>query len=384
MKVEEAAKLLGDNTNPKELRPFEEEDPFNKGNIVKGFICRTGDSRYGALVISNIGPWKVPQVVFGTPKIPYPFTPDGRWTFPKTREIRVFEKLDGTNILAFSYRGPGKSRYVSFKTRLMPFVGNRGQGDFLTLWRRMLEKYPQIPDLVLGGGHSLSFELYGAMNTHTIHYSNLLDIALLFTIQPDMGQLEPPPRFFDGVPVVSMEHASTNPHDLESYYRRVEEEKQAGLKVLDDGFEGSEGSVWWLSTDEGWKPYKCKPEAIKEIHFASGGPSRAAIRHAAFRAQENVDRLSVEDVEASLLEDFSNEKITARRLAIEKVVNELNTEATLCDLVLNTYEAVVGELGYTLVTNKHEIMREMSSNFPKEQMKKVYRILAIKEGIYVS
>src|SRR5437867_4390567 len=134
VKLEEAARLLDLKTD--ELRPFDEVDPFN-GVRVQGYISRRQDHRYGAMVIYYADGDTDPQIVYGTPKFHYPFDRIGRFKFPTAERVEIHEKIDGTNILGFTYwsRPKGKgSPLVSYKTRLMPFVGDRGAGNFLTMW----------------------------------------------------------------------------------------------------------------------------------------------------------------------------------------------------------------------------------------------------------
>ena len=266
MDIIEAGKRLGMTAKEAsdDLRPFSERDPFNGGAPVGGWISRATDHRYGALVITSVDGRPMPsQVVHCTPKIPYPFDRNGIYRFPEADRIVVVDKLDGTNIFAFSYTAPGGGRRVSFKTRLMPFVGNRAQGRFLELWQQVLEKYPAIPPTVLASGLGASFEMYGYRNAHTVLYDVALDAATLFAVDPASGKLLPPEPKWSGEgpasrcvvelaevgatpelpPTPAIEADIRNPHDLQSYYRRMEEEKQVGLRRIGDGdtFTGSEG-----------------------------------------------------------------------------------------------------------------------------------------------
>jgi len=43
----------------------------------------------------------VPQVIYATPKLKYPFGKDCRFHFPPIRRAHLYEKLDGTNVLAY-------------------------------------------------------------------------------------------------------------------------------------------------------------------------------------------------------------------------------------------------------------------------------------------
>lgn len=129
---EQAAELLG--VRPSKLGYFAETDPFN-GVEVRGFICFQQDHRYGALCIYYAdGYLPSTQVVYGTPKLRYPFDKQGRFRFPIAEKIEVYEKLDGTNILAFVCETANGEHKLSFKTRLCPFIRSGEMGDFLEMW----------------------------------------------------------------------------------------------------------------------------------------------------------------------------------------------------------------------------------------------------------
>ncbi len=115
---------------PKELfgndySEFTEIDPFNPQNEVFGYISRKSTEYYGALIITKVnGKELLPQLIMGTPKMHYPFDSreDGtrNYHFPIAKNIEIYEKLDGTNILAYFY-SDGEFRYLTYKTRLRPF-----------------------------------------------------------------------------------------------------------------------------------------------------------------------------------------------------------------------------------------------------------------------
>ena len=58
----------------KNTDPFEEKDPYNPQNIVRGLISRESTEFYGALKITHINNNPVSeQLIMGTPKMHYPF-----------------------------------------------------------------------------------------------------------------------------------------------------------------------------------------------------------------------------------------------------------------------------------------------------------------------
>lgn len=74
---------------------FRETDPFNPQNYVEGQINFSRDRRYGALQIKRINGEPVDQpLIFGTPKIAYPFGLGHNYRFPSAERIYRFRKYD--------------------------------------------------------------------------------------------------------------------------------------------------------------------------------------------------------------------------------------------------------------------------------------------------
>jgi len=127
----------------KDWKPLAMQDPFNN-NFVEGFISHHSGDDYGALLIQRVNNDKVPQLVYCTPKIAYPFDQSGNWHWPKAKVIERYEKIDGTNIFQFRYKDIRGHEYISYKTRIMPFVQNSRFGPFLDMWRELLKGNPII------------------------------------------------------------------------------------------------------------------------------------------------------------------------------------------------------------------------------------------------
>jgi hypothetical protein len=63
--------------NLKHTRPFSVSDPFNNGRKISGFKCCKDGLMGGSLYITNVNGQKVkPQLIFGVPKLAYPYTTD--------------------------------------------------------------------------------------------------------------------------------------------------------------------------------------------------------------------------------------------------------------------------------------------------------------------
>ncbi len=83
------------------LQPFDATDPFKDEVRLEGFPCQRPNHRYGALALLRVDGRPTPQRIFTTPKLHYPFGKDGRFFFPSFQRAHLYEKLDGTNVLAY-------------------------------------------------------------------------------------------------------------------------------------------------------------------------------------------------------------------------------------------------------------------------------------------
>lgn len=246
--VEKANELFG-----KDWNYFEEIDPFNPFNKVRGVISRRSNEFYGALIISHINNVEIkPQLIMGTPKMHYPFTTrtDGtrNYTFPSAKTIEIWIKKDGSNILAYRYLYKDMW-YYTYKTRLRPFLGSSRFGDFYGMWcevgrphtheiRRVIDKYDC----------NLSFELWGARNPHLIAYKNSLDIALLFGVT-NVGRILSPMDL--ETPLPTTESWGQINKDYVRNYERIQKELQNSLRKEEEYYSGEEGTVWYLKTYDG-------------------------------------------------------------------------------------------------------------------------------------
>lgn len=359
MEIEEAARILG-LESISDLDPFDAEDPFNGGRRLRGYVSWKPDHRYGALVVHHVGNSMAEQVVYSTPKLKYPFDREGRFTWPPVKRIELYEKLDGTNVSGYRYKGGGKT-FVSFKTRLLPFVGNNRFGAMLTMWQEVLEKYPGIPRAVasFGGNAVQSYEMYGARNRHLVLYDHPLDAAFLFAVEQRDGQPRIlPPRsaagWRDHPRDVFLQHLDSA-EDLTSYYNRLRGEREAMLRHTDEGVVGSEGVVWYIQTPNGdWHMFKMKPESIEAIHWAEGVViPREVIEATAYNVLETDDLCTYDGIKRLLLEDFPDEEIEIVRLQIEKIANQVNEEREFRQKVMEKY----GTCGMRFSEDRGAVMR---------------------------
>lgn len=362
-----------------DFQEFCEIDPFNPKNEVAGYISRKSNEFYGALLITRVSNKDVrPQLIMGSPKMHYPFLPreDGtrKYAFPSARNIEVYEKLDGTNILAYFYFD-NASRYCSYKTRLRPFIQSGRFGDFLGMWKEVAANYfKEIQKEMVRSDCNLSFELYGARNPHLIAYKNALDIALLFGITNDGKILSP--TYLKSLDLPLVTKLKDIGKDYVWNYEQLQKDLQAGLRQEEEGYySGVEGAVWYLHTPEDrCIQLKCKPETIEAIHFSAGtgGLAKNIIIATCWNAFENVDTLTTTFVKQLLLEEFKPEVIEAKHYLIEKCITFVTGEAEFRQEVLSSYKAT----GKNILLDKVSIMRELSSKFPRDKMKKVYSLIA--------
>jgi hypothetical protein len=368
--LEQALSVLG--VPAKDVQEFEVDDPFNR-HVLRGYICRRPDHRYGAMYLTHVNGEEAPQLILATPKLHYPFDRAGTYRFPPAREVLIYEKFDGTNVLAFFYQWRSQ-KYLTFKLRLSPVIRNSRHGPFLDLWQEVLQAHPEIPRLPEINGCAISFELYGARNKHLVVYDVPLAVAVLFGVDQG-GRIRPPADLqLLGVPSAPLagrlEHAS----DYQGLYNTHQADCERGNEMLEDGaVRGTEGRVWYMRTlaDE-VVMFKCKPESVEQIHFAAGaGLSNSIVRATAYNVLETDPEVTYAGVTALLQEDYSDEEIERYRLQIEQVIAEVRAEVQLREQILAAYDA----LGLNIVTQKGEVMRALSAHFPRALMKKVYSVL---------
>ena len=357
--------------NEDELKPFSIVDTFNNNNL-EGYICHVGDHRYGSLYIYKINEKEYPQVIWGTPKIPYPFDKQGNFNFPKCLYIYAYEKIDGTNILAYKYTD-GKDTFVTYKTRLTPVVQSNHFGDFKNMWGRVLEKYPEIPQLVMENNFNWSFELYGAENKHLIIYNIPLDARLLFGVKRDVPDVIAP----HNLPSHNIPHTKViefeGSKDIVSFYKKLQEEGENINNHTEMGVEGTEGYVFYaLLENYTYKMFKCKPHDIEKIHWATGGIHNNSIRATVYNAYENTDNVTFDFVKQLLLEEYPPEIIDKSLDKIKKIMDEVRNDIQTRVNVLDLYESLKLDVEHS----KEETMRTLSNYFEKKEMRYVYWIIA--------
>jgi hypothetical protein len=374
--LEQAAVILGCKLDV--LQEFvDAKDEYN-GNTLTGVLCQQGDHRYGALVIFKVnGKDVTPQRIYCTPKLHYPFGKDDElerhYHWPTIQRARVYEKLDGTNICAYSYADAMGERFVTFKTRLTPTLRASKWGDFKSMWDRMLAKYPRARCVaeVLAGSCALSFEMYGYQNPVLVHYDVDLDARLLFGIGRVDARISTPENFYLGMDCPMIQDVGSTAELTGAYEKLREEANKRNSKTEEGYIIGTEGFVFYTWDGLIWQMWKCKPEMIESLHWTKGGISRNAILTTAKNALENVsvEELTVEYVNGLLAEEFSVEQIGLSAARVAEAVEEVKAYWERCAKVKDLYSRCPD------TGSKREVMRYMSRFFERGQMSVVYNTL---------
>ena len=377
MTKDKAAKIL--NVQESRIKHFVAKDPFNPWTL-EGYISMS-ESMYGCMVITKIDNYLTEQVIVGTPKQKYPFNRVGKFIFPTANCIEIYEKYDGTNILAYSYRIKGKD-YITYKTRLNPILNTSRWGDFCNMWKEMLVKYPKLEQFIIEhvlNGINLSFELYGSKNKHLIEYNVPLDTVLLFGIRNDIeNRVIVDPKYIPNnynIPYARLETRAESPKDLESWYNKFRKVQEALNKTTEDGYIiGSEGFVWYLEDiNDVVHQYKCKPPSVEEIHWSSHGINKNSIMTTIINAYEDNDEVTYEIVKELLLEEYEEKMIEVNKAQILEIMRKVIADLDFRDRVINTYINIPKQPNFR--TQRIDTMRELSKNFEKKEMRKVFNVL---------
>lgn len=392
MHISEAATML--QVEESTLREFDVVDHFQQPPMdLRGYLCVEKTKNFGALVISHVDNKPVPQVVYGTPKMHYPFDRNKdadaprRYRFPDVRDVRVYEKWDGTNILAYSYADAQGYRYVTYKARQAAVLDQDNSIDFFGLWKEILSLHTSLilPPRVLSGELALAFELYGERCRHdmAVHYNTELDTVLLFGICQKTGGIMLPHEAGTDIPTslwCTCEAELREDEDLQHFYeamRCAAEVSNTGKKG-EDGIilaGGTEGYMFYCRDAETgfWTPYKCKPPSIEALHWATGGVPQDIVTQVAWEAlEQTTGKLTVSMVRERLLQSFPEFRVTTAVTRIEKAVAQVNQSI---EFRAQVHEAYV-DLGIPYNGhNRSEIMRAMSQRFGKQHMKGVFQAL---------
>lgn len=376
MIIDRAAELL--NVSVDSLKYFEMWDGFNPGNQISGYLCYRPDHRYGALVIFKVNEENCEQIIYGTPKMHYPFDKNGKFNWPDVTEMQIWEKIDGTNILAYHYTYKNLD-FVTYKTRLTPIVKDMQFGKFESMWNELLEMNLWIKKTISeNSDYNLSFELYGDRNPITIKYTVPLATALLFGVRRSDGAIKPPTELkgFRESPMQFNYNPTTAWTEM---YRDLRNFLTNANEI--DGELRYEGIVFYAHVGEAsWRQFKCKPEQIEKIHWSAGGISNNAVWTTALNAFESYDNPTIEDLKQLLLEEFTDTQITKSWNKIQRLFKEAYNHTKFVALVNDAW-LKAREQGFDVTKDKGATMRFLSQFFSKQDMRKVGTIVLQQAGL---
>ena len=377
----------------KNTRRYIETDPFNPENTIECEISLDKGHKYGALVIHKINGDKIrPQIIYGTPKLKYPFDMNGNWHFPSAARIISYRKYDGTNI--FMYRYQYKDRYyTTYKVRLFPFL----RGRILELWKKCLKKYPDVRKLFgyTPGFAGFAFEMYGNEHTHLIEYDEDLEVRFLFALKWEYltGTITPipPNEFYYEVDKRAKTHGDASPlfhfdiptaKQLEFYskdyiwnYQEEQKQFEEDLVETDNGFRGQEGSIWYLQDRKGiWHMFKCKPQSIEKIHWSSYPIDLNIIRATATNVLEVYEKVDRDSLVELLLEEFPKQQIELSERRIQKILEEFDQKHQFQERVKILMKGLPDGL------NTPDTLRRLSGVFEKQEMSAVYQAVKFLKG----
>ena len=367
-----------DLTNKRQVIEFEETDPYNPHNIVKGYINRRQGQLYGALWITHINGEKCEQLIYSAPKQHYPFNKDKNgireWEFPECDYVELYEKLDGTCIISYVYKDCNDAHYLTFKTRLRPFLGEGKYGNFFQLWNEMLEKYPSINNLCSKNyTYNFVFELYGKRNKILIDYDVSLDTKLIFIVDRNDGRISPPTKLVKGLPVLKvwgeLEYGDIDSEDYLDIQKNLEDDLivDEENKIL----KGMEGLVWYFIKDNCAKQIECKPPSILKYHWSGDAIPYESIFITVINAFENFDEPTFDDVVELLLEEFDESKIEKSNVRIKKILKSVFFDKKLQYKLAEDYK----KHGFNINEDKVTCMRWFGVHYPKDLSTKIYQLL---------
>ncbi len=351
------------------LQPFTVEDPFNDNLRLQGFLSQKPDHRYGALVITHVDGRPAPQLVLATPKLHYPFGKDGKFHFPPIKKIYIYEKLDGTNVLAYRYHDAIGNWYLTYKLRLYPVLRNSRWGPFLDMWNELLQRHPSLSLLAVENNCAISFEMYGQRNAHLVLYDVDLATAALFGVNQD-ASIKPPFQLnLSGVPPAPLIDTISSKDDPVQKYAEIRESMERRIKrTEDEKLVGIEGTVWYVEEPSGRiTMWKCKPESVEEIHWALG-INKKAVLATCWNYLETGDVLNYDNMLPLLLEEYELREIEHFRPHIDQCIQQVNQEVEFRHRVLEAYD----QLGISIHEDKAKVMRSLAQKFDRGDMQKVY------------
>lgn len=364
-----------DITNKKQVIEFEEQDPYNSANTLKGFVNRRQGHLYGSLWVTHVNGRKCSQLIYSAPKQHYPFDKNKIWDFPGYEFIWLYEKIDGTCVIAYHYKDCDGNQFLTYKTRLRPFLGASKFGNFFSLWNEMRKKYPHIDELCNHTGLNFVFELYGKRNKILIDYDVPLDMKCIFAVRVIDGTIIPPP---DNKIIPSLEYEKEITKIDEESYTKIQNNLEKGLFIDEENkiMKGKEGYVLYFMKDGHAVQIKNKPPSVLKYHWSGDAVAYESIYTTVINAFENFNEPVYDDVVELLQEEFDIDKIEKSRVRIEKILGKALFDKKLQYELAEDYR----KHAFDINKNKVECMRWFGANYPKSQASHIFNLLKKYEG----
>ena len=116
--------------------------------------------------------------------------------------------------------------------------------------------------------------------------------------------------------------------------------------------------------------WKCKPESVEDIHWATG-INKAAVIATCWNALETSDVLNYDVLLPLLLEEYQPDDVEKYRTNIDDAIRQVNVEQEFRQKVRTAYEGVKAQ-GLSITRDKTAVMRALSGQFRRDQMGHVY------------
>ena len=358
--------------NKKQVIRFDEVDPYNPQNRLRGYINRRQGQLYGSLYITHVNNKPQYQLIYSAPKQHYPFDKNNNWEFPECDNIEIYTKLDGTCIISFMYKDSCGNTFLSYKTRLRPFLGSGRYGNFFLLWNEMRDKYPDIDLDCSNKVWNVIFELYGKRNKILIDYGTPLDTKVIFAVNRNNGKIISPRDTPTSLPIVDLYGSSDN-QVSEDNYIQVQNQLESELKIDEENktMKGREGTVWYFMKDKAAVQIKCKPPTVLKYHWSGDAIPYESVYTTVVNAFENFDNPSFNDVVTLLKEEFDDSKIEKSRVRITKCLNNVLFDRKFRSKLAGDYK----KLGVNINEDKVTVMRWFGTHYPRSEAKRIYRAL---------
>lgn len=272
--------------NPKFVSKFEKEDPLNKGNMICGYVCRKKGTMQGSLLITHVNGVRCEnQLIYGTPKLQYPYESTSSRKFLKLKAdaVWVSEKWNGMNVVFYKYFDAFGELYITGKSKGTAFLSDGDFGNFLSLTREVLNFHSNFMTEDLHGDlmllldeeiQSISMELCGNKEPHLVKYNFDLELKPLFVTYAD-GNIKPyqDPNFGAYISNVDIDKSCQVLQDADL---KTNQQYRAANN-LPHRYEyehfAVEGKALYLLDADGYvidrTMYKVKPSDIEDVHWAS-------------------------------------------------------------------------------------------------------------------